>query len=140
MTSPLPRPLPAIDADNAAFWTGGKDGKLLIHRCARCRYHVHPPTSFCPACESRDVAPEPVSGKGEILSLTVNHRAWFPGQPVPYVVAIVGIDEQPDVHLITNIVDCDPLSVRIGDRVTVRFEQAEDLWVPLFAPDPAAEG
>lgn len=137
-----PRPLPAIDADNRAFWTGGARGELLIARCRECRGYVHPPTSFCPACESRDVGPEPVSGKGTILSLTVNHKAWFPDQPVPYVVALVAIDEQRDVQLVTNIVDCDPLSVKIGDRVQVRFEAAEDLWVPLFFPigEPSGDG
>ncbi len=66
--------------------------------------------------------------------MTVNHRAWYPDMQVPYVVAMVAIEEQEDVHLITNIVDCDPLSVKIGDKVKVRFEQAEDLWIPLFAP------
>lgn len=131
---PPHRSLPAIDLDNAAFWTGGAQGKLLIHRCRRCLYYVHPPTSFCPNCESRDVAPAAVSGRGVILSLTVNHRAWYPGLLVPYIVAIVGIEEQPDVHLVTNIVDCDPTKIRIGDSVEVRFEPAEDLWIPLFAP------
>lgn len=130
-----PRPLPAIDTDNAAFWTGGARNELLIEQCGDCRYYIHPPTGFCPRCESRNVTPRPVSGRGEILSLTVNHRAWYPNLPVPYVVALVAIAEQSDVHLVTNIVDCDPLAVRIGDRVKVRFEQAEDLWIPLFAPD-----
>ena len=64
----------------------------------------------------------------------MNHRAWFPELPVPYVLAMIAIEEQEDVHLISNIVDCDPLSVKIGDKVKVRFEQAEDLWIPLFAP------
>jgi uncharacterized OB-fold protein len=133
--APPPRSLPALDMDNTPFWTGGEKGELLIHRCGACGYYVHPPTSFCPQCESRDVAPQPVSGRGEIVTLTVNHRAWFPGLPVPYVVAMVAIEEQDDVHLISNIVDCDPLSVKIGDKVKVRFEQAEELWIPLFAPD-----
>jgi uncharacterized OB-fold protein len=124
--------------DSRAFWTGGASGALLIHRCGPCGYYVHPPTSFCPRCESRDVAPQPVSGRAEIISMTVNHKAWFPTLPVPYVVAMVAIEEQDDVHLITNIVDCDPLAVRISDKVKVRFEQAEDIWVPLFAPDPEA--
>ncbi len=129
-----PRPLPAIDCDNRPYWTGGQHGELLICRCRQCRHYVHPPTTFCPRCECRELAPEPVSGYAEILSLTVNHRAWFPGLAVPYVVAMVGIEEQPDIHLITNVVDCDPEAVQIGDRVKVRFEPAEDLWVPLFAP------
>lgn len=129
------RPIPALDIDNTPFWTGGADGKLLIHRCADCGYRVHPPTSFCPQCESRAVAPEPVSGRGRIESLTVNHKAWFPGLAVPYVIALVSIEEQEDVRLVTNIVDCDPETVRIGQTVTVRFEQAQDIWVPLFAPE-----
>lgn len=128
------RPLPALDADNTAFWTGGGRGQLLIARCCQCHYYIHPPTSFCSSCESRDVSPTPVSGRGTILSLTVNYKAWYPGQAVPYVVAMVAIDEQPEVRLITNIVDCDPLTVRIGDRVEVCFEPAEELWVPLFRP------
>lgn len=130
-----PRTLPALDNDNTPFWTGGANGELLIARCSDCGYYVHPPTDFCPSCESRAVAPQPVVGRGEIVTMTVNHRAWFTGLPVPYVVAMVAIEEQPDVHLITNIVDCDPLTVKIGDKVKVRFEQAEDLWIPLFAPD-----
>jgi uncharacterized OB-fold protein len=132
--APPPRTLPALDMDTHAFWTGGAQGQLLIYNCGACGYYVHPPTSFCPKCESRDVTPRPVSGRGEIISMTVNHKAWYPNLPVPYVVAMVAIEEQTDVHLITNIVDCDPLAVRIGDKVKVRFEQAEDLWVPVFAP------
>lgn len=138
--APPARPLPALDHDNRAFWTGGEKGELLINRCDDCGYYVHPPTSFCPKCESRAVAPQPVSGRGEILTMTVNHRAWFPTLPVPYIVAMVAIEEQADVHLITNIVDCDPLKVRIGDKVKVRFEQAEDLWIPLFTPIDQAGG
>ncbi|MCP5403618.1 MAG: OB-fold domain-containing protein [Novosphingobium sp.] len=136
--SEFPRTLPALDLDNEAFWTGGKNGELLINRCDDCGYYVHPPTGFCPSCESRDVRPQPVSGRGEIVTMTVNYRAWFPDIPVPYVVAMVAIEEQQDVRLITNIVDCDPLSVEIGDKVRVRFEQVEDLWIPLFFPDPEA--
>ena len=131
----FPRSLPALDDDNQAFWTGGANGELLINRCGECGYYIHPPTSFCPSCESRDVTPQPVSGKAEIVSMTVNHRQWFPNLQVPYVVALVAIEEQDDVRLVTNIVDCDPLSVRIGDKVKVQFEQAEDLWIPLFSPD-----
>jgi uncharacterized OB-fold protein len=128
------RSLPALDDDNRAFWTGGAHGELLIHRCADCHYYVHPPTSYCPRCESRDVAPVAVSGLGRIESLTVNHKAWFAGQAVPYVVALVTIAEQDDVRLVANIVDCAVGDVCIGQDVAVRFEAAGDIWVPLFAP------
>jgi uncharacterized protein len=60
-------------------------------------------------------------------------QQWDPGQE-PYCIAIVGIDEQDDLRLTTNIVDCDPWSVRIGDRVEVAFLERHGLWYPLFRP------
>jgi uncharacterized OB-fold protein len=134
------RPLPVLDRDTEPYWRGGAEGKLLIERCNACHYLIHPPTGFCPACESRDTAPHAVSGRGSIISCTVNHKQWMPGLPVPYVLALVAIDEQADVQLATNIVGCAPEAVFIGMKVQVRFQQAEDLWVPLFAPaEPFAE-
>jgi uncharacterized OB-fold protein len=130
----VPRPLPVTDRDSAAYWTGGANGQLLIERCNGCEYLIHPPTGFCPVCESRDTAPHAVSGRASIISCTVNHKQWMPDLPVPYVLALVALDEQADVLLATNIVDCAPETVFIGMKVQVRFEQNEDLWVPLFAP------
>lgn len=128
------RPLPAIDRDTEHFWKGGAEGKLLIERCNACHYLVHPPTGFCPKCESRDTAPHAVSGRATITSCTINHKQWMPDLPVPYVLALVSLEEQDDVRLATNIVDCDPNAAFIGMKVMVRFEQSQDLWVPLFAP------
>jgi uncharacterized OB-fold protein len=128
------RILPATDIDSRPFWTGGAAGKLLIFRCAQCAYYVHPPVPFCPRCESRRVAPEPVSGRGTVFSFTINHKAWVPGLAVPYVLALVRLAEQDDVRLVTNIVGCAPEAVRFGIAVEVVFEAVEELWVPLFRP------
>lgn len=130
----LPRILPMIDDDNRAFWTGGNGEELMIACCANCAYFVHPPVPFCPQCESRDVAPVAVSGRGKVFSFTVNHKAWLPGLEAPFVLALVAIDEQPDVRLVTNIVDCPVDDVTFGMPVEVVFEAVEDLWVPLFRP------
>lgn len=135
MTTTVPRPLPAPDTDSRAYWTGGERGELLIQRCSQCAYLIHPPTGFCPRCESRAVAFAPMSGRGTVRSYTVVHKQWMPGLQVPYVVALIALAEQDDVLLPTNIVDCDPESVRIDMKVKVRFEQAEDLWIPLFVPE-----
>lgn len=134
MTGIPSRPLPAVNDDNRAFWTGGAEGALMIARCADCAYYVHPPVGFCPACESRNVAPERVSGRGEVFSYTVNRKAWLPGLPVPYVLALVELEEQAGLRLPSNIVGCDPEAVTIGMKVAVRFEAVEELHVPLFGP------
>lgn len=129
-----PRPLPALNDDNRAYWTGGEQGQLLINRCADCRSFVHPPVPFCPECESRNVGPEPVSGRGTVTTYTINHKQWLPGLPVPYVLALVELDEDPAVRLPTNIVGIDPELVTIGMPVEVLFEQVEEVFVPLFRP------
>lgn len=129
------RTLPLLDLDNTAFWTGGAEGELRIYRCPACQFYVHPPVRFCPACESRDVEPEAVSGEGVVTSFTVNHKPWVPGLQTPYVLALVSIVEQEDVRLVTNIVGCAPEEVSMGMKVKVRFEQLDDVWVPFFAPE-----
>lgn len=130
----IARTLPVIDRDNQAYWTWGREGKLAIHRCAACEYYVHPPVPFCPKCESRDVAPQAVSGRGRVVTFTINHKAWVPELTEPYVLALVAIAEQDDVRIPCNIVDCAPDAVDFDMEVEVVFEQAEDLWVPLFRP------
>ena len=46
----------------------------------------------------------------------------------------MALAEDPTVHLTTNIVGCDPDDVHIGQEVVVRFEQHDDVWLPLFEP------
>ncbi|MDO7844049.1 Zn-ribbon domain-containing OB-fold protein [Sphingomonas immobilis] len=132
------RALPVTDLDTHTFWTSGAEGRLSIYRCQDCAYYIHPPVRFCPKCESRNVAPEAVSGRGTITSFTINHQQWLPGLKVPYVLALVSIVEQDDVRLATNIMNCAPESVTMDMPVKVFFEQVEDLWVPLFEPETVA--
>jgi len=137
------RVLPQLTDRNRPFWTGGGAGELRFLRCDRCGYLVHPPAPICPRDYHRELTWTPVSGKARVATFTVNHQPWMPYPPVPYVVAIVEIAEQPAVRLMTNIVGCAPDAVRIGMPVRVDIEHHPDpegdVWLPLFEPDPAAE-
>jgi uncharacterized OB-fold protein len=126
------RPLPRLDADNRAFWTGGAEGELRIHHCRDCDSWIHPPLPVCRNCLSENVAPEPVALTGVVDTFTVNHQAWAPGMEVPYVIARVALDGAPGVYLTTNIVGCPAEAVEIGDRVRVRFEAHGEVVLPLF--------
>jgi uncharacterized OB-fold protein len=128
------RVLPRLDADNEFFWTSGADGKLRFLRCATCGYYVHPPGPVCPRCLTKSLRPEPVSGRATVVTFTVNHQPWIPTYDPPYVIALVEIDEQPSVRLMTNVIDCAVDDVSIGMRVEVTFEHNDDVWIPLFRP------
>ena len=129
------RVLPRIDDTNEYFWTAGRDGQLKFLRCQDDGTYIHPPAPVCPTCLSRDVLAEPVSGRATVATFTINHQPWYPGLDPPYVVAIVEIEEDPKVRLMTNIVGCPPDDVDIGMPVRVAFEQyADDVWLPFFEP------
>lgn len=127
-------PLPELTPANEWFWTSGSDGRLRIQGCADCGTLVHPPTPLCPACLSRSWQPTEVSGLATVVALTVNAHRWLPGFEPPYVIANVALAEDPAVRLTTNVVGCAPEEVHIGQEVAVRFEQHDDVWLPLFEP------
>ncbi|GGJ57795.1 hypothetical protein GCM10011393_30030 [Sphingopyxis bauzanensis] len=133
-TALLARPLPAINDMNGYFWCGGADGVLHIMKCGDCSLYFHPYQSCCSACLSANVAPAPVSGFGKVLSSTINHQPWFPHVPVPYIVALVELDEKGPVRLLTNMFGESVDSIVPGLRVSVHFEQHGDIFVPLFRP------
>lgn len=128
------RVLPAIDDENRFFWTSGEDGRLRFLRCQGCGMYLHPPVPRCPACGGSDLAPEPVSGRGEVFSFTVNHQPWD-GSTEPYVIALVALPEQEGLRLTTNIVGCPIDEVHIGMPVRVQFEHRDPVWFPLFERD-----
>ena len=132
------RLLPHLDPLNTPFWTGGERGELTFLTCQDDGYRIHPPAPVCPQCYGRNLGPAAVSGRGTVAAFTVNHQAWNPLMPPPYVVAIVEIEEQPDVRLTTNLVNVDPDAVTIGMPVRVVFEEHEDkdgkVWIPTFEP------
>jgi uncharacterized OB-fold protein len=135
------RPLPQLTPFNEWFWTSGADGHLRIQGCDECRALVHPPVPICPVCRSRSSSPVVVSGRATVVGFTLNSHPWLPAFDLepPYSIAVVALDEDPSVRLTTNIVGCPPADVHVGQQVAVRFEQHEDVWVPLFAPVAGVE-
>jgi len=129
----MARPRPFITPLNRFYWEAGKEGVLKIQRCQDCGTWVFPAQPICRNCRSENVAPETVSGRGTIFSISVNYQPWAPGLEVPYVVARVKLDEVGDtVLLTTNIVGDGALEARIDDPVQVTFEEEDGIWFPLF--------
>ncbi|HEX2212511.1 MAG TPA: OB-fold domain-containing protein, partial [Mycobacterium sp.] len=134
----MTRPLPELTFLNEFFWTAGSDNILRIQECRDCTALIHPPQPVCRYCRSHNMGVRDVSGKATVSAFTVNHRFGFPDLPPPYVVAQVAIVEDPRVRLTTNIVDCDPDELELGQLVEVAFEKLADqagaVFLPVFRP------
>jgi uncharacterized protein len=132
-------PIPVPDIDGAPFWQGLREHKLLIQHCAECGYWVHTPLAACPRCLSFDLRPEPVSGHGVLYSWTVCNRQFVPGLPPPYVAALIDLDEQPALRMVTMLVNCRIGDARIGMPVRVVYYHMATATLAFFEPhEPAA--
>lgn len=129
-----PPPLPRLTPESDFYWTGGAQGQLRILRCQECRRFAHPPTPLCRNCGGEALLPEAVSGRGTVWTFTVSHQQLLPSLATPYVIAIVELEEQAGLHVTTRLVDVAPDDVAVGMPVEVRFEQHDEVYLPLFVP------
>lgn len=130
-------PMPQASALTSPFWDGAIEHRLVIMHCQQCGFWLHPPRPICRQCRSWDVKSEEVSGRGRLYTYTVTPTPFHPywADKVPYVVAIVQLEEQLDLRLITNIVDCPENELRIGLPVEVTYvDAAPGLTLPVFRP------
>lgn len=128
-------PEPTVTELTRPFWAGGLAGELRLQRCAPCGHLRYPISAICPRCLSGEAAWEAVSGLGTVLSYTIFERAYQEGwkDRVPYVVALVELDEGP--VFLTNVVGIPPAEVHVGQRVTVVFERrSAEAALPQFTP------
>src|SRR5215510_13936019 len=130
MTGALPTPDPCT----APYWAAVAEKRHRLPRCTEChRFHFYP-RPLCPYCHSASLEWVDGSGKGEVYSFTVVHRAPRPAfaDAVPYVVANIRLDE--GVHFMSAIVGCLPSEVRVGMPVQLIFTAVEEGFLPAFEP------
>ena len=139
MTAEPSRAVPAVTDLTRPFWDAAKEGRLAIQRCQACGYFNHPPRPLCDRCLSDSLSFEDVSGGGAVWSFTVMHQKSVAGfeESVPYLTALVELDEQPMLLLPTNLPSVASRDVKIGERVRVTFLPLDaESVLPQFVPAP----
>jgi uncharacterized OB-fold protein len=130
------KPLPVPSEVSAPYWQGLASGELRLQRCGDCGRHVFYPRSVCPHCLGEKLEWVPASGRGRVYSYTIVRRAMNPAfaADVPYVFAIVELDEGPRVT--TNIVGCAPEDVRVDMPVKAAYDNVtSELALLKFEPE-----
>lgn len=126
---PVPTP------ETAPYWEACHNHQLLIQKCADCGKHQFYPRTVCSHCTGGTLEWVEASGRGEIVSYTIMHRAVskaYAGGGVT-VLALIRLEE--DVQMMSNIVGCDPEQVHTGMAVEVTFEDwSEEISMPMFRP------
>lgn len=131
MSQDLPQPI--ANADSKPYWDGAREHKLLIRKCKACDTLHFMPRHLCPECWSDQLEWVQSKGTGSVYSFSIIRRAPLPAfaARTPYVTALIELDEGP--RMVANIVGEDALSVQIGDKVDVVFEDRGDgALIPQF--------
>jgi uncharacterized OB-fold protein len=131
-------PLPVANADSLPYWDAARERRLLIRKCNACGALHFMPRHLCPACWSDQLEWVEAKGTGSVHSFTIIRRAPMAAfaPRAPYVLALIDLDEGP--RMMANVLGEDALSVRIGDRVKVTFEErGEGAMIPQFQRVPA---
>ncbi len=128
-------PLPVPGPDDAPYWEGLEGGTLLLQCCDACGTVRHPPRPRCGHCASAAFSWTAATGLGTVYSFTIVRHPpnALLGASVPYVVALIQLDEGP--RLVSNVVGVDPDLVAIGQRVQVEFDRrGPGAVLPRFSP------
>ena len=124
MTEPgYRRPLPVVRDDSRPFWDALRERRLIIQTCERCGRNQFYPRSVCRYCGGSALRWIESTGRGRIYTFSVVYRPPTPeyAADVPYALGLVDLDE--GVRMLTNVLDDDPDSLAIGDRVEVVFDE-----------------
>ena len=126
---PLIRPV--VNRDTAFFWEGTAAGELRIQKCGGCGALRHPPGPMCPHCNETKPGHTVASGLGEVYSYVVHHHPPVPGHSLPFVIALVELEE--GVRLLAELVDVTPDEVAVGLPVRIDFVRVDDeLTMPVW--------
>lgn len=134
------KPLPGPDVESQPYWAACREHRLSLPRCSDCQHYRYPPTFYCDKCRSSNCEWVDVSGRGTVFTwIVVRHpipREVF-GDMVPYVVALVELEEGP--RIASNIIGCDVDAIAAGMAVEVVFEDVTpEVTLPKFRPAGSA--
>lgn len=134
-------PLPDVTWEpTRPFWEAAACGELQITRCAACGRYVWYPEPPCRACGGHRLTWTPVSGHGRLFSWSVIRHTFLPQfvAQLPLITALVALDEDPTVRLVTTICDLRPDELRCDMALRVVFRPlrfagvAREVMAPLF--------
>jgi uncharacterized protein len=142
-------PLPDLtDERTAEYFAGAARGELVLPRCDSCNRFVWYPEGECPHCGAGSFTWTRVSGRGRVFTWTVVRRAFLPAfeEMVPFVTALVSLEEDPSVRIVSYIVDCEPDALASDLPVEAVFRPLQfptvpgrSVPVPMFVPAATAQ-
>jgi len=113
------------------FFEGLQEGKIIGNKCSKCGHALIPPVPVCPKCHVEMGDFMELSHQGTVISYSfVVDPIYEPGtgrmRQVPYTIASIVLDGEPDAAFFHKLEETDPAKVKIGMRVEAVFKPKEE--------------
>jgi uncharacterized OB-fold protein len=122
---------PTADHDDAFFWEGVTEGRLLVRSCAACHQLQHPPSPMCPHCGSLEWSVRELSGRGTLHSWVQSKHPTEPDD-MARIVALVELEE--GVRIVSNLHAIELANVENDMALEVVFVDVDGVRLPQFQP------
>ena len=109
---------PSSSRDTAFFWEGVKAHELRIQRRPDGSLQ-HPPVPAMWQDKGLPIDYVVASGRGMVFSFVVHHAPKVPGRTLPFVIALVELEE--GVRMLGELRGVDPAAVSIGMPVRAMY-------------------
>jgi uncharacterized protein len=115
------------DEQRMADWTKSEQA-IVYQSCAACGSVQYFRRSFCAACGAPDPVEKRASGEGTVYATSLVVRAATPEARAHVPYNIVLIDAAEGFRMMAH----GDNDLKIGDRVTARYQRFTDRLVPYF--------
>ena len=124
----MPYIIPVPDEVSQPFWDAVQKRRLIVQKCSGCNTLQYPPRAACQDCNSTALTWVETSGKGHVLPWGVLEDSHLPVRAAdqPLNLAVVTLDEDPNVNFYSNLPGTPVRQVKVGDAVEVTFVEAPD--------------
>ena len=109
---------PALSRDTAFFWEGVKAHELRIQRRPDGSLQ-HPPVPAVWQDKEQPIDYVVAGGKGSVYSFVVHHAPKVPGRTLPFVIALIELEE--GVRMLGELRNVDHTKVKIGMPVSATY-------------------
>jgi uncharacterized protein len=109
---------PASSRDTKFFWDGVNAHELRIQKRPDGSLQ-HPPVPALWQDKDAPIEYHLASGKGTVFSFVVHHAPKVPGRGLPFVIALVELEE--GVRMLGELRNVDPATVEIGMPVRAMY-------------------
>ena len=125
----MPYPAPVPDDLSAPFWEAVNAQRLVVQHCRHCDLLQYPPASGCSRCGTADsLGWKEVEGRGHIREYLVSYdtRVRLKQADQPFNLAVVSLDEDPELTFLSNLPGTPVDEVPVGAAVEVVFVPSVD--------------